>query len=303
MSKQEEIYSMFGIKSPQQIRDERRAEQMAYFRSLQTPESRAGAGIGMALASLFGKPSAEEQEAMEAEALMADAMQAEGGQIAKMAALANRFNEANMPKAAMAALAELDRLKKAEMDRRDEQELRLAQLDKANIVMQPVVVGTKDIYGPADAFGNRPIIGQEDVIKQVPHDRRTGQPIIPLDAMGGSSGSVEVKLDNPINYTKVGQTRDGFPTATTNGKYYILNDDGTLGEEIPMSEIIINKEEVKAKPKDSPAPAPSAYEQGLIDMYGTATPAPAINPVPLSVPELTEEDKKSLGGYANYLNY
>ena len=63
MSKQQEIYSLFrelGIKTPQERRDERIAQQQAYFRSLQSPESRAGAGIGMALASLFGKPSEED---------------------------------------------------------------------------------------------------------------------------------------------------------------------------------------------------------------------------------------------------
>lgn len=302
MAKQEEIYSMFGLKSPSQMRDERRARQQAYLRAQQDPYAKAGAALGVGLSRLFGKPSEEELEAQRAQEIMTDAMQAEGGQIAKMAALANRFNEAGMPKAAMAALAELDRLKQQEFDRRDEKTLRAAQLDKANIVQVPTVVGKEDVYG-VDVAGNKIVIGQKDVIRDVAYDRRTMRPVIDVPAMGGSSGDVQVILDNAPTYTQVGRTRDGFPTATTDGKYYILNDDGTLGEEVQPSEIILGKPEEKPKPTGDKKPASlSAYEQGLVDMYGGA-PAPAQTPTPLSVPKLTEEDKKSLGGYANYLNY
>ena len=198
MSKQQELYSLFGIKSPQQVRAERRAKEEAFMRSLQTAEAQAGGALGMGLSRLFGKPSEEELEAQRAEAIMADAMQAEGGEIAKTAAMANRFREAGMPKAAMAALQRLNELKQAEEDRRYKQGQR--ELENVRIVNREVPVTYVSGY---DELG-QPKYGQR--MQSVPHryDLRT-QELVPLfdtaasaavDPAPAGTGDVTTVRDN-----------------------------------------------------------------------------------------------------------
>lgn len=65
MAKGDTVYSLFGMKTPQQVARERIAEQQKYIFSQQDPFQRAGAAIGVGLGRLFGGPSAEEQKAQQ----------------------------------------------------------------------------------------------------------------------------------------------------------------------------------------------------------------------------------------------
>lgn len=65
MAKADTVYSLFGMKTPQQIARERVQEQQRYILSQQDPYQKAGAAIGVGLSRLFGGPSAEEQKAQQ----------------------------------------------------------------------------------------------------------------------------------------------------------------------------------------------------------------------------------------------
>ena len=65
MAKADTVYSLFGMKTPQQVARERLAEQQRFIFSQQDPYQRAGSAIGVGLARLFGGPSAEEQRAQQ----------------------------------------------------------------------------------------------------------------------------------------------------------------------------------------------------------------------------------------------
>ena len=73
MAKADTVYSLFGMKTPQQVARERIAEQQKYIFSQQDPFQRAGSAIGVGLARLFGGPSAEEQRAQQFQELIAGA--------------------------------------------------------------------------------------------------------------------------------------------------------------------------------------------------------------------------------------
>ena len=129
---------------------------------------------------------------------MADAMQAEGGEIAKTAAMANRFREAGMPKAAMAALQRLNELKQAEEDRR----YNLGQRELENVRIVNKEVPERYISG-YDDYGNPKYSVR---MKSVPHryDLRT-QELVPLfdtaasapvDPAPAGTGDVKTQLDN-----------------------------------------------------------------------------------------------------------
>ncbi len=73
MAKADTVYSLFGMKTPQQVARERIAEQQKYIFSQQDPFARAGSAIGVGLARLFGGPSAEEQKAQQFQELISGA--------------------------------------------------------------------------------------------------------------------------------------------------------------------------------------------------------------------------------------
>lgn len=73
MAKADTVYSMFGMKSPEQIARERVQEQQRYIMSQQDPYQKAGAAIGVGLSRLFGGPSAEEQKAQQFQDIVASA--------------------------------------------------------------------------------------------------------------------------------------------------------------------------------------------------------------------------------------
>lgn len=65
MAKGDTVYSLFGMKTPQQVAQERLAAQQQYIFSQQDPYQKAGAALGVGLRRLFGGPSAEEQKAQQ----------------------------------------------------------------------------------------------------------------------------------------------------------------------------------------------------------------------------------------------
>ena len=73
MAKADSVYSLFGMKTPDQVARERLAEQQKFIFSQQDPYQRAGAAIGIGLNRLFGGPSAEEQKAQQFQELIAGA--------------------------------------------------------------------------------------------------------------------------------------------------------------------------------------------------------------------------------------
>lgn len=73
MAKADTVYSLFGMKTPQQVARERIAEQQKYIFSQQDPYQRAGSAIGIGLARLFGGPSAEQQKAKQFQELISGA--------------------------------------------------------------------------------------------------------------------------------------------------------------------------------------------------------------------------------------
>jgi len=73
MAKADSVYSLFGMKTPNQVARERLQQQQAYIAAQRDPYQKAGAGLGVALARLFGGPSAEEQRAQQFQELIAGA--------------------------------------------------------------------------------------------------------------------------------------------------------------------------------------------------------------------------------------
>lgn len=65
MAKADTVYSLFGMKTPQQVALEELQRERAYFSQQRTPYGKLGAGLGTALARLFGGPSAEQQKAQQ----------------------------------------------------------------------------------------------------------------------------------------------------------------------------------------------------------------------------------------------
>jgi hypothetical protein len=71
MAKADTVYSMFGMKTPQQVAQEQLKRQQAFItRSARDPYQLAGASLGVALGRLFGGPSKEIEQAQEAEEVM-----------------------------------------------------------------------------------------------------------------------------------------------------------------------------------------------------------------------------------------
>lgn len=71
MAKADTVYSLFGMKTPQQVAQEQLQRQQAFItRSARDPYQLAGASLGVALGRLFGGPSKEMEQAQEAEEVM-----------------------------------------------------------------------------------------------------------------------------------------------------------------------------------------------------------------------------------------
>ena len=71
MAKADTVYSLFGLKTPQQVaREQLQRQQALIARSARDPYQLAGASIGTALGRLFGGPSKEMEQAQEAQEVM-----------------------------------------------------------------------------------------------------------------------------------------------------------------------------------------------------------------------------------------
>jgi len=71
MAKADTVYSLFGMKTPQQVAQEQLQRQQALItRSARDPYQLAGASLGVALGRLFGGPSKEMEQAQEAQEVM-----------------------------------------------------------------------------------------------------------------------------------------------------------------------------------------------------------------------------------------
>jgi len=222
MAKTEEIYSMFGLKSPTQIRNERIARESAFMRAQQDPFSKAGAAIGLGLGRLFGGPSEEELQAQEAEKVMQEAMGAGDGEIAKMAAMANRFSEMGMPQAALGALARLNELKQAEKDRRALEAKSARDIADFERDRYQQYQETRRVQVGVDATGT-PIMGSQTFTYLRDKDNPDAPPrLLAVSDDTGAGGSVDpnapVPVTGPIVRTRSGATLEKAP----DGNYYLV---------------------------------------------------------------------------------
>lgn len=205
MAKRQEIYSLFNLKSPEQVEAERRAEAERFFNTMQTGHSRLGGALGMALGGMFAPESEEMRKARQAEEIIQGSFGAGDGEIARMAAMANRFVEAKMPGAASAALKELQRLKDLEAKRRDdaakaeraETESKRGRYERRNVTRR-IPIGTVD-----------PITGKQQYVTvtdvyQIDKDNPDADPVLlisgrPEGAGGADTGVVQTVTDDGMS--------------------------------------------------------------------------------------------------------
>lgn len=97
MAKGDTVYSLFGMKSPQQVAAEERERAMKYMTGQRTGYQQAGAGLGLLLGSLFGD-SEEMKRAKEGEAIVTgarkEARQAEEAKAAELASFQQQLRKA-----------------------------------------------------------------------------------------------------------------------------------------------------------------------------------------------------------------
>jgi len=92
MAKADTVYSLFGMKTPQQVAAEQLQRQSEYMAQQRTPASRFGAGLGTALATLFGGPDEEIQRAQQFQ----DIIQSARGDVRTAQAEAQAAEQAQM---------------------------------------------------------------------------------------------------------------------------------------------------------------------------------------------------------------
>ena len=95
MAKQDTVYSLFGMRSPQQVAAENLKRQQAFLQQAsRDPYQMAGGAIGLGLARLFGGPSEEMQKAEQLEAI---GREYQPGNLQNMAETYTRLKEAGAP--------------------------------------------------------------------------------------------------------------------------------------------------------------------------------------------------------------
>ena len=95
MAKQDTVYSLFGMRSPQQVAAENLKRQQEFLQQAsRDPYQMAGGAIGLGLARLFGGPSEEMQKAEQLEAI---GREYQPGNIQNMAETYTRLQEAGAP--------------------------------------------------------------------------------------------------------------------------------------------------------------------------------------------------------------
>lgn len=95
MAKADTVYSLFGLKSPQEVAAENLQRQQDFLQSVsRDPFQMAGGAIGVGLGRLFGGPSEEMQQAQELEEIARDY---QPGNLQNMATTFTRLREAGAP--------------------------------------------------------------------------------------------------------------------------------------------------------------------------------------------------------------
>jgi len=92
MAKTDTVYSLFGMKTPQEIAREEMERSFKYLSGQRTGYQQAGAGLGLLLGNLFGGPSAEEQKAQQFQ----DIIQSARGDVRTAQAQAQAAEQAQM---------------------------------------------------------------------------------------------------------------------------------------------------------------------------------------------------------------
>ena len=97
MAKGDTVYSLFGMKTPQQVAAEERERAMKYMTGQRTGYQQAGAGLGLLLGSLFGD-SKEMQRAQQGEEIVTgarrEARQADEAKAAELASFQEQLRQA-----------------------------------------------------------------------------------------------------------------------------------------------------------------------------------------------------------------
>jgi len=162
----QEVYSLFGLKSPAEVRAERE-QQYAEMLQGQSGAGRAGAGIGSLLGGMFRGEDPEAQRYRDFELLTQGQNLNDPEQLRAMAEGLSNVEGWGAQAQAMRMLA--DTIEKEQM---------------GDIVNAPVQVGTKPIYKQEFNEAGLPTgkyieVGREPIFKDVPHTRTT-EGLVPL---------------------------------------------------------------------------------------------------------------------------
>jgi hypothetical protein len=160
----QEVYSLFGIKSPAQVRAERDAQYAAEL-SRATGGQKLGMGIARGLGALFGAETPEMQQANQMKEVLAGIDTTDPAQIRAAAQAVSAF----APEAAI---------------QMGEYALKLEKDAMGEVVNAPVRVGTKPIYKQEFNEAGLPTgkyiqVGEEPLFRDVPH-RRTKDGLVPM---------------------------------------------------------------------------------------------------------------------------
>lgn len=125
MAKPDTVYSLFGMKTPQQVAAERIKQQQLMFQQQQSGFGRTGLGIGLALRGLFGGADEEMQKAQELEDIRAGY---QPGNLQNMAETYTRLKEAGAPAETLNKLsADITTASQAFNERAQQQKLKRLQ--------------------------------------------------------------------------------------------------------------------------------------------------------------------------------
>lgn len=160
----QEVYSLFGIKSPAQVQAERDAEYRAGL-ARATGGQKLGMGIARGLGALFGVESPEMQQANQMKEALAGVDTTDPAQVRAAAQAVASF----APEAAL---------------QMGEYALKLEKDAMGEVVNAPVQVGFKPIYKQEFNEAGLPTgkyiqVGEEPLFRDVPH-RRTAEGLVPM---------------------------------------------------------------------------------------------------------------------------
>ena len=125
MAKPDTVYSLFGMKTPQQVAADRIKQQQLMFQQQKSGFGRTGLGIGLALRGLFGGVDQEMETAKELETIRAEY---QPGNLQNMAETYTRLKEAGAPAETLNKLsADITTASQAFNERAQQQKLKSLQ--------------------------------------------------------------------------------------------------------------------------------------------------------------------------------